>query len=88
MQMAIQNEQWPKTYLVVAKWLKDNKVKLLECPLQSPDLNPRFVGSTEKACVNKEAYKPDSSVRRNGPEAKPLIVRNLWKTETKTFDPS
>ena len=31
---------------VVAKWLKDNKVK--------------FVGRTEKVCESKEAYKPDS----------------------------
>ena len=28
------------TSKVVAKWLKDNKVKLLEWPSQSPDLNP------------------------------------------------
>ena len=28
------------TSKVVAKWLKDNKVKVLEWPLQSPDLNP------------------------------------------------
>ena len=28
------------TYKVVAKWLKDNKVKVLEWPLQSLDLNP------------------------------------------------
>ena len=27
------------TYKAVAKWLKDNKVKVLEWPSQSPDLN-------------------------------------------------
>ena len=27
------------TSKVVTKWLKDNKVKVLECPSQSPDLN-------------------------------------------------
>ena len=28
------------TYKVVAKWLKDNKVKLLEWPSKCPDLHP------------------------------------------------
>jgi transposase len=28
------------TSKVVAKWLKDNKAKVLEWPSQSPDLNP------------------------------------------------
>ena len=48
------------TSKVVAKWLKDNKVNVLES--QSPDLNPieHFVGRTEKACTRKEANKPDS----------------------------
>ena len=38
------------TSKVVAKWLKDNKVKVLEWLSQSPDLNPieQFVGRTEK----------------------------------------
>uniref|UniRef100_A0A674E7Y3 Tc1-like transposase DDE domain-containing protein n=1 Tax=Salmo trutta TaxID=8032 RepID=A0A674E7Y3_SALTR len=36
-----QKDNDPKhTSKVVAKWLKDNKVKVLEWPSQSPDLNP------------------------------------------------
>ena len=36
-----QLDNYPKhTSKVVAKWLKDNKVKVLEWPSQSPDLNP------------------------------------------------
>ena len=69
----IQMDNDPKhTSKVVAKWLKDNKVKVLEWPSQCPDLNTyrKCVGRTEKACASKKAYKSDSvtpAVRRNGP---------------------
>ena len=57
------------TSKVVAKLLKDNKVKVLEWPSQWPPQSYRkCVGRTEKACARKETYKPDcytSSVRRN-----------------------
>ena len=39
--LVFQMDNDPKhTSIVVAKWLKDSKVKILEWPSQSPDLNP------------------------------------------------
>ena len=62
------------TSKVVAKWLKDNKVKVL--------------GRTEKVCVSKEAYKPDSIT----PALSGEICQNLlWEAcgrRPETFDPS
>uniref|UniRef100_A0AAZ3S2G8 Tc1-like transposase DDE domain-containing protein n=1 Tax=Oncorhynchus tshawytscha TaxID=74940 RepID=A0AAZ3S2G8_ONCTS len=48
-----QMDNGPKhTSKVVAKLLKDNKVKVLECPSQSPDLNPIYnLWAELKKCV-------------------------------------
>ena len=57
---SFQTDNDPKqTIKVVAKWLKNNKVKVLEWPSQNPDLNPieKYVGRTEKACASKEALQ-------------------------------
>ena len=45
------------TSKVVAKWLKDNKVKVLEWPPQSPDFNPiENLCAELKKCVR--AWRP------------------------------
>ena len=60
------------TSKVVAKWLKDNKVKLLAWPSQSPDFNPiDNLWAELKRCVR--ARRPTNLtqlqqlLRRNGP---------------------
>ena len=48
-------------FKVVAKCVKDNKVKALEWPSQSPDLNPiENLWAELKVCASKEANKPES----------------------------
>ena len=49
------------TSKVVAKGLKDSKVKVLEWPSQIPDLNPiENLWAELKVFASKEAYKPNS----------------------------
>lgn len=44
---------------IATKWLKDNKVRVLVWPSQSPDLNLiTFVDWNEKVCQSKKAPKP------------------------------
>ena len=50
------------TFKVVAKWLKDNKVKVLEWPSQSPALNPiEYFGAKLKKRVR--ARRPTNLIQ-------------------------
>ena len=61
------------TSKVMEQWLKDNKVKVLKWPSQSPDLNP-----TENLCA--ELKKRLRATRpTNLTQLHQLIVGSLWK---------
>ena len=81
------------TSKVVAKWLKDNKVKVLEWQSQSPDLNPieNLWDRTEKACASKEAYKSDSvTLAPSGGmgQISPILLWEVCGRLPEMFDPS
>ena len=69
------------TYKVAEKWLKDNKVMILECPAQNPDLNPTQNLWVElKKCVR--ARRPTNLTQLHQlcqEELTQLIVGSLWK---------
>ena len=76
---------------VVAKWLKDNKVKVLEWPSQSHRSYRTFVGRTEKVCASKEAYKPDSvthALSGGMGQNVPNLLSEAFERLPETFDPS
>ena len=71
------------TSKVVAKWLKDKKVRVLEWPSQRPDFKSKICGQNWKVVCEQGGLQTwlsyTISVRRNGPKFTQLIVGSLWK---------
>ena len=80
------------TSKVVAKWLKDNKVKLLEWPSQSPHLNPiENVWAELKKCVRARRPTNLTQLHQLYQEEWPKFTQLMWEAcgrQPKMFDSS
>ena len=75
------------------EWLKDNKVKVLKWPSQSPDLKSyrTFVGRTEKSFCEQGGLQPDSvttALSGGMGQNSPNLLWEACERLPETFDPS